>query len=111
MSQNNDKLSALLKQWWDIEPRGNFEANVWRRIRLAEAAQPERVTIAEWLRRLIWQPSVSVAAAAVIGMSVGLWNGLGAVAKPRATAQLEFGLPGESSLAGGYIRLASRGAE
>jgi len=42
---------------------------------------------------------------------VGLWNGLRAVPKPTGTVQSEFGLPGESSLAGGYMRLASRGAK
>jgi len=98
MSTNDDMLKALLKQWRDIEPRGNFEANVWRRIRLAEAAHPERVTIAEWLQRLLWQPAFSLGAAVVIGTSVGLWNGLRAVPKPTPTAQSEFGLPGVKAL-------------
>src|ERR1043166_4010163 len=39
MNQHNDKLRALLRQWREIEPRGNFEASVWRRIWKAAARQ------------------------------------------------------------------------
>ena len=49
MNQNDDKLSALLKQWREIEPRGNFEANVWRQIRTA--AEPAIETSTGLTRR------------------------------------------------------------
>src|SRR6266404_2138754 len=63
MNQNDDKLRALLRQWRDIEPRGNFEANVWRQIRTAAAERRERVSLVEAMGRLLWRPAWSVAAA------------------------------------------------
>ena len=33
MNPNDDKLKQLLGQWREIEPRAQFEADVWRRIR------------------------------------------------------------------------------
>src|ERR1051325_3290894 len=53
MNQHNDKLRALLRQWREIEPRGNFEASVWRRIRTAAAEQRERLSLVEVMERLL----------------------------------------------------------
>jgi protein translocase SecG subunit len=66
MSLNDDQLRELLKRWKDIDPKANFEANVWRRIRLGKAEQPERITVAEWLRRLLPQPALAMATAVVV---------------------------------------------
>src|ERR1035438_1561092 len=57
MNQNDNKLRALLKQWRDIEPQGNFEANVWRRIRVAADQHPERMSVLDAIGRLLWQPA------------------------------------------------------
>lgn len=57
MNQNEDKLRVLLKQWRDIEPRGNFEANVWRRIRIAAAEHIKRVSLVETIGRLLSRPA------------------------------------------------------
>src|SRR6266481_1385226 len=46
MNQNDNRLSALLKQWRDIEPPPNFEANVWRQIRVAAVPAVET---ANWI--------------------------------------------------------------
>ena len=60
MNQDDDKLRGLLEQWRDIEPAGNFEANVRRRIRLA-AIEPQRTP---WLAVLLWRPAFVTAAVA-----------------------------------------------
>jgi len=107
MNGSDDKLRALLRRWRDIEPKADFEANVWRRIRQAEAGQPERATVAEWLRRWLPQPvltlAVIVAASAIIGSSAGVLSTRG-----RATiAPGELQFLGSGTLAGGYVKLTT----
>ena len=92
MKENDQRLNALLRQWREVEPKANFEANVRRRIRLAQPEEPERVTLAEWLRRLLSQPAFSMVTATVIAVFVGVWGGVRSVPKPVTTAQTEFGL-------------------
>jgi anti-sigma-K factor RskA len=110
MNHKDNKLSALLRQWREIEPRANFEANVRRRIRLAQNGQPERVTLAELLERLMWRPALATAAAvvvvsSVIGSSAGVLTARPTVSV--GSGELQFLSAG--TLAGGYVRLASEG--
>ena len=85
---NDSDLSKLLRQWRDIEPPGNFEANVRRRIRLAT---PEPKPI--WL----WRPVfAAVALSILIGASAGILS-----SRPQR-AEMEFMSAG--TLAGGYTR-------
>ena len=107
MNNQDDKLRALLKQWGDIEPRTGFEANVWRRIRQAQAAEPERVTIAEWFRRGWWQPAWAVTAAVTVSVVIGTAAGLRTAPQPATTARQEMGFLSAGTLAGGYAKLAS----
>ena len=104
MNQNDKKLRALLRQWRDIEPRGNFEANVWRQIRLAADKRPTRLSLFEAMGRLLWQPAWSVAAAVLLATFVGVWGGVASV--PRRTdaarAELQFMAPG--TLTGSYLQ-------
>jgi hypothetical protein len=109
MNGNDDKLKALLKQWRDIEPKANFEANVWRRIRLTEAEQPESVTIVEWLQRLLWQPAFSVVAAVAIALAVGAWGGVRSAPQRPNRQQSELGFLSPGTLAGSYAQLTMRG--
>ncbi len=108
MNQNDDKLRALLRQWRDIEPQGNFEANVWRRIRVADAVQPERVSLIEAMGRLLWQPAWSVAVALFVAALVGVWGGVATMSRPADTsrAELQFLAPG--TLAGSYLQGAAK---
>lgn len=110
MNERNDKLTALLKQWRDIEPKANFEANVRRRIRLAQTEAPETVTLAELLRRWLWQPASSVAAAAVLGLVVGVWGGISSTPRPEKPRYADTQFLGGETLAGSYLRMASGGA-
>lgn len=108
MSANDDKLSALLKQWRDIEPRGNFEANVWRRIRMAAAQDaPERLSLVEAIGRLLWRPAWSVAAAVVMALVVGVWTGI-ATGPRRDTSQAELRFLAPGTLAGSYLEMGTK---
>ena len=108
MSTNDDKLGALLKQWRDIEPRGNFEANVWRRIRTAAAKDaPERLSLIEAMGRLLWRPAWSVVAAVAIALVVGVWGGIAAGPHQDASKmELKFLAPG--TLAGSYLEMGAK---
>ena len=110
MNPNDNKLSELLKKWRDVEPNVNFEANVWRRIRLASAEEPERVGIVEWAQRLMWRPALATAVAmvvvgSVIGSSAGVLTARGTVSV--GSGELRFLSAG--TLAGGYVKLSSEG--
>ena len=111
MNQKDDKLSALLKKWRDIEPRGNFEANVWRQIRTAAEPAVETVNWIDLIGRLLWQPAWSVVAAMVVAVIVGVWGGIASVPRPidRPTAELQFLSPG--TLAGSYAQMPSKEAK
>jgi anti-sigma-K factor RskA len=95
MKQDDDKLSSLLRQWRDIEPRANFEANVRRRIRLAADRAKE-----SWLAGLLWRPALAtaIAASVIIGVTGGM------LSSSRQRAEMQFMSAG--TLAGGYARLA-----
>ena len=108
MNQNDDKLKAWLQQWRDIEPKGNFEANVWRQIRTAAAERPERVSLVEAIGRLLWQPEWSMAVALLVAVAVGVWGGV-AFRSPRTDttkAELQFLAPG--TLAGSYLQMETK---
>ena len=89
MKQSDDRLSALLKQWRDIEPAGNFEANVWRQIRTAAEPAVETVNWIDVIGRLLWQPAWSVVAAMVVAVIAGVWGGIASVPRQidRPTAE------------------------
>jgi hypothetical protein len=108
MRQEDDKLSALLKHWRDIEPPTNFEANVWRQIRLAPAPAVDTVNWIELIGRLLWQPAWSVVAAMVVALIVGVWGGIASVPRQaeRPIAELQFLSSG--TLAGGYAQMSSK---
>ena len=105
MNHNDDKLSARLRQWRDIEPAGNFEANVRRRIRLA--VEPPRQS---WLTGLLWRPAFAVAAAAVVSVAIGSSAGVMTAAKSARSTRGELRFMSAGTLAGGYAKLASERA-
>jgi len=108
MTHDDEKLRAALKRWRDIEPQANFEANVWRQIRQAKAKPSERLTIAEWLGRLMPRPvlamTAAVVASAIVGSSAGLLSMRGRTMVP--PGELQF--LGSGTLAGGYVKLTTR---
>ena len=106
MNQNDDKLRALLKQWHDIDPPGDFETNVWRRIRLAGDKHPVRIGLIETMGQLLWQPAWSVAAALLVATLVGVWGGVASTPRQTDTSQAELQFLGSGTLAGSYLQSA-----
>lgn len=100
MNQHDDKLKALLRQWSDIEPASNFEANVWRRIR-----QPVPVrapALIDWLPVWLPQPAFALSAAIVVGLAIGISSGIFSAPATHAPEQLSFLAP--HTLAGALRR-------
>jgi hypothetical protein len=89
-------LSQILRQWRDIEPAGNFEANVLRRIRLAQPAPAETF----WG---FWRPAW-VSAAVALSIIIGSLAGLSSRPTPHYL-ETEFMAP--TTLTGGYARLTT----
>jgi len=110
MSQNDDELSALLKQWRDIEPPVNFEANVWRQIRTAAEPAVETVNWIDLIGRLLWQPAWSVVAAMGIAVIVGVWGGIASVPRQIGEPRTELQFLSSGTLVGSYAQMASKEA-
>jgi len=96
---NDPKLDQLLCQWRDIEPRGDFDECVRRRIRQAETI-PARNGWLDWLR----QPALATVAAVVIGLMAGAIGGLQPT--PRPINELQFMAP--TTLAGAYQNMKAK---
>ena len=96
---NDPKLNQLLRQHQDIEPRGDFDDCVRRRIRQTEAT-PAWVGWLDWLR----QPAFATVAAMLIGLLVGTIGGLRSASRP--TNELAFMAP--TTLAGAYLKLEAK---
>ena len=97
---NDDlKLNELIQQWRGVEPRGDFDDCVRRRIR--QAAPPTaRPGWLDWLR----QPALATAAALVIGLAAGTIGGLQSAPPP--ANELQFMAP--TTLAGAQLTLRVR---
>ena len=93
---NDPKLNQLLRQWRGVEPRGDFDDCVRRRIRQA-APLPNRTSWLDWLR----QPALATAAALVIGLAAGTIGGLQSA--PQRANELQFMAP--TTLAGAQLTL------
>lgn len=107
MDQDQDKFKALLNLWQEIEPRTDFNSGVWRRIELAREPQPAT----SWLRdawHWLEQPAMAAAVTAVFALTIGTWGGLSAAGQSRHHTLAEVTFLGSSTLAGGYLRAASR---
>jgi hypothetical protein len=109
MSQDDEKLHALLKQWRDIEPPANFEANVWRQIRAAAEPVIETVNWIDLIGRLLWQPAWSVVTAMVVALVVGIWGGIASVPRQVDAPKTELQFLSTGTLAGSYAQMAGKG--
>ena len=115
------RLKAALQQWSAIEPRADFESCVWRRLRVADAAEssaPGLWVIARgWLTRagealrrsLAAEPAWVHAMAATAGLVVGVALALSAPQThtgPNSVAPLLH----SRTLTGAYLTMVSGGA-
>lgn len=101
---NQDKhLRDLLRQWKDIEPPGNFESNVWRRIRLGEPAGARPVGWRQWWQAILARPAVSVGLAMLAAIFIGGAAGWFAVNGSTPPESPLFSFLGNDSFSGGYL--------
>ena len=106
----DDRLDALLSQWKGIEPGAAFEAGVWRRIRVASAAEPRGLSLIEMLRDwIVPRPAWSSAIAAAAAILIGIWAGFSAP-PARAGRQAAEPLLNPQTLAGSYLTMVTGGA-
>jgi hypothetical protein len=108
MNQSDDKLRALLRQWPGIEPRGDFEANVWRQIRSAATVRTAEISLMEAIGRLLWEPAWSVAAALVVALAIGVWSGVAVNSRQTDTSRAELQFLASGTLAGSYLELGGK---
>lgn len=105
MNAQDEELQEQLRAWRGLEPRADFEAEVWRRI----AAEP--VAGFGWLLALRdWfgmQPALATAAALLLAAAIGLGSTF-ALAQPARTglAINTSSLPG-ATLAGTYLAMTT----
>jgi len=92
MNHQDDQLHRLLQHWREVEPAGNFDAQVWRRIRQSEPAR--RPWLIDWLPRPAW----TLAAAVAVGLVIGIASGVFSAPVVPPTEQLSFLAP--TTLAG-----------
>jgi hypothetical protein len=99
MNPNDDKLKQLLGQWREIEPRAQFEADVFRRIR---QTAPEARTTGWFSAPLIWANAVAL----LMGVVVGAYAGLSPISNRQDVALLKPG-----TLTGNYVSMISGGEQ
>ena len=92
---NDSELRQLLRHWRDIEPPGNFAANVHRRLRQSADGPPPA-----WWDRWLWRPSISLGAAVAVAILIGTTVGSRTMTRPDAT-----GFLAADTLTGRYLKL------
>jgi len=102
----DERLTAVLGRWKGVEPRPDFEALVWARIRNGEAA--ERPGWFDDARDWIFvRPAWATAMAASLAILIGALAGLVSAPPHRPHAEP---LLHPQTLAGSYLALVERGA-
>lgn len=94
---NDSDLSTLLKNWKAPPVAGDFDQNVWRRIRMRQPAPAPRGW-QSWLS----SPLRLGAAAALLALSLGSWAGLHTT--PPDAAAPAFAFSSGETFTGSYLR-------
>ncbi len=105
MSENDEKLYERMRAWRGIEPRADFEAEVWRRVAAAPAAgHAWFLALREWFGV---QPALASAAALLLAVAVGLGSTLALT--PSQPAGLAISTPSlqGATLAGTYLAMTT----
>jgi len=110
MKPDDQRLQMLLRAWKAPEPRADFEANVWNRIKQqsVEAIRPAPLffVVREWL---VSRPAWTSAAAAAAGLVIGL-NMAFAIPHAPVAAFMNSPLLDSRTVAGSYLGLLTEGA-
>ena len=109
VQEGDERLSALLEQWKGLEPRANFEAAVWRRIRTASAPEQRRlplvITLRDWfVPRPAWASAMAAAAGIVVGVGLAF-----STPAARDGRQADEPLLHSQTLAGSYLTMMTGG--
>lgn len=94
---NDSDLSTLLKNWKAPPVPGDFDQNVWRRIRMRQPVPHQ-----PWWRACLHSPLRLGAAAALLALSLGTWAGLRTSPPPAPLPAFAFS-SGET-FTGSYLR-------
>lgn len=106
--ERDERLSALLRQWPDIEPKANFEANVWRRIRMEGATQSAGIW-ARWLDWFLPHPVWAGAAAVFVALFLGALAGVTVPGRGQASHAGDHTLLSPWTVAGTYLTVSEGG--
>lgn len=103
----DERLSALLHEWKDVEPPVGFEAAVWQRIRAVPTPEQRRLSLRdawrEWFGpRPVWVNAVAAAAGIIIGVGLAF---SGAVLRDGRHA--DDRLLHSETLAGSYLTMVT----
>lgn len=109
MNEHDEKLKERLRGWRGIEPRADFEAEVWRRVAVVPAAS------LEWFEALRQWFGVQPALATIAALLLAIAIGLGSIAALSQSQQLSLSintptLQGQT-LAGTYLAMTSGGVQ
>jgi negative regulator of sigma E activity len=107
MNQQDDQLRTRLREWRGLEPRADFEAEVWRRVAASAVPGVEWfVALREWFGV---RPLLANAAAVLLAVAVGIGSLL-AVAQPqREVFTMNLPTLHGQTLAGNYLAMTSGG--
>lgn len=97
---NDPELSKLLKNWQTPPVPGDFDQNVWRRIRMRQPA-PAPAGWRAWLHA----PLRLATAAAMLALSLGTWAGWRTRPTPPAAPAFAFAFASGETFTGSYLGL------
>lgn len=108
--EGDELLSRVLQTWRGIEPRDNFEAVVWRRIRTASVSEkrfvPAAIDVRAWfVPRPVWLSAAAAVAGLVFGVGLAFSTSGGRDGRQTADPLLQA-----QTLAGSYLAMATGGA-
>lgn len=104
------RLKAILQQWHGLEPRSDLESCVWRRIRVAAAAESAApglwAIVRGWLSvEPAWVPAMAATAGLLVGVAMAL-----SVPQTRPGPSSTASLLHAQTLTGAYLTMVSGGA-
>ena len=108
MNEHDEQLNERLRAWRGLEPRADFEAEVWRRVAAVPAAGLEWF---EGLRQWFGiRPAWASAAALLLAVVIGIGSTLALSQPQRSLLTISTPTLNGSSLASAYLAMAEGAA-